>query len=68
MTEQIRCNKCGQLLYFGEEISRRLYMRAVPDEAALLAAYGNTCPRCAQSLGTGTVDIEVKGRLTHGAQ
>ncbi len=46
MSETINCGNCGMLLYFGEEIKRRLYMRAIPDEAAVLAAYGNACPRC----------------------
>ncbi len=33
MSEKINCGNCGMLLYFGEEIKRRLYMRAIPDEA-----------------------------------
>ena len=50
MSEKINCGNCGMLLYFGEEIKRRLYMRAIPDEAAVLAAYGNACPRCGNAL------------------
>jgi len=50
------------LLYFGEEISRRLYMRAIPDEASVLAAYSNTCPRCGAPLSTESVKIQVKRR------
>jgi transposase len=67
MSESMRCVHCGQLLYFGEEIKRRLYMRAIPNEAAVLAAYGNLCPRCGAGLSAETVSIEVKGRLTHGS-
>jgi len=65
MSEKIKCGNCGMLLYFGEEISRRLYMRAIPDEAAVLAAYGNVCPRCGASLSEGTVKIEFKRRAEH---
>ena len=50
MSEKINCGNCDMLLYFGEEIKRRLYMRAIPDEAAVLAAYGNKCPRCGDAL------------------
>ena len=32
------------LLYFGEEISRRLYMRAIPDEAAVLGRLRQRLP------------------------
>jgi len=32
MTEKIYCGKCNNMLYFGEEIKRRLYMRAIPNE------------------------------------
>ena len=53
MSEKINCGNCGMLLYFGEEIKRRLYMRAIPDEAAVLAAYGNACPRCGNPLSDG---------------
>ena len=53
------------LLYFGEEIKRRLYMRAIPDEAAVLAAYGNACPRCGHALADGSVKVEIKRRATH---
>lgn len=67
MSETIRCNRCGQLLYFGEEIKRRLYMRAIRNEDAVLSAYNNSCPRCGESLSTQTVSIEVKRRLTHGS-
>ncbi len=35
MTETIKCGQCKELLYFGEEIARRLYMRAVPSEDAV---------------------------------
>lgn len=65
MSEKISCQNCGMLLYFGEEISRRLYMRAIPDEDAVLAAYGNVCPRCGASLSKGTVKITYKRRAEH---
>ena len=65
MSETINCGKCGMLLYFGEEISRRLYMRAIPDEAAVLAAYGNACPRCGASLSEKSVKIKFKRRAEH---
>jgi hypothetical protein len=55
------------LLYFGEEIKRRLYMRAIPDEAAVLASYNNACPRCGNPLSEQSVKIEVKRRRTHGS-
>jgi hypothetical protein len=64
MSEKINCPQCGMLLYFGEEISRRLYMRAIPDEAAVLAGYGNVCPRCGAALSVDSVKIEIKKRVT----
>jgi ribosomal protein L34E len=67
MSETINCSKCGQLLYFGEEIKRRLYMRAIPNEEAVLSAYGNSCPRCSASLSVETVSIQLKGRVTYGS-
>ena len=65
MSEKINCGNCGNLLYFGEEIKRRLYMRAIPDEGAVLAAYGNKCPRCGASLSTDSVKVDIKRRVTH---
>jgi hypothetical protein len=65
MSETINCQKCGMLLYFGEEIKRRLYMRAIPDEAAVLKGYGNKCPRCGASLAQDSVKIEIKRRAVH---
>ncbi len=62
MSEKIYCGKCRMLLYFGEEIKRRLYMRAIPSEEAVLGYYGNTCPRCGNSLSLDTVNIEVQRR------
>ena len=64
MTESIRCSKCNMLLYFGEEIDRRLYMRAIPSEDTVLGYYKNTCPQCGASLSLDTVNIEKKGRKT----
>jgi predicted nucleic-acid-binding Zn-ribbon protein len=65
MSEAINCSNCGMLLYYGEEIKRRLYMRAIPDESAVLADYGNKCPRCGNALAADTVKIEIKRRVTH---
>jgi hypothetical protein len=65
MSEKINCDNCGMMLYYGEEIKRRLYMRAIPDEAAVLAAYGNACPRCGNALAVDSVKVEIKRRATH---
>ena len=65
MSEKINCDNCGMMLYYGEEIKRRLYMRAIPDEAAVLAAYGNACPRCGHALAAASVKVEIKRRVTH---
>jgi hypothetical protein len=66
MTETMNC-KCGNLLYFGEIISRRLYMRAVPSEEAVLESYGNVCPRCGSTLALPEVKVNVKERNKHGS-
>jgi hypothetical protein len=65
MSERINCPKCGMLLYFGEEISRRLYMRAIPDETAVLTGYGNACPRCSAPLSADSVKITYRRRAEH---
>lgn len=65
MSEKISCKKCDMLLYFGEEISRRLYMRAIPNEEAVFRAYNDKCPRCGQSLSNESVKVEIKRRKTH---
>lgn len=62
MTERINCSKCNMLLYFGEEIKRRLYMRAIPSEETVLGFYDNTCPRCGSKLTLETVNIVTEGR------
>lgn len=62
MTEKIHCKKCEMLLYFGEEIKRRLYMRAIPSEATVLEYYDNKCPRCGNALDLDSIDIELEGR------
>lgn len=62
MTEKINCSQCDMLLYYGEEIDRRLFMRAIPSEESVLALYKNTCPRCGAALSVSTVKIEKKGR------
>ena len=64
MTEKIFCGKCNTLLYFGEEINRRLYMRAIPSEETVLGYYKNRCPKCGSELTPGSVKIETKGRKT----
>jgi len=62
MTETIKCGKCDMLLYFGEEIKRRLYMRAIPSEEVVLGYYNNACPRCGAELSLKTVAIKTEGR------
>jgi ribosomal protein S27AE len=64
MTEKIYCGKCNMMLYFGEEINRRLYMRAIPSESTVLGYYKNVCPKCGNSLSLDSVKIETKGRKT----
>ena len=64
MTETIKCSNCDMLLYFGEEIDRRLYMRAIPSEKTVLDFYNNTCPQCGKKVSVDTVKIEKKGRKT----
>ena len=64
MTETIKCSNCDMLLYFGEEIDRRLYMRAIPSEETVLGFYDNTCPKCGKTVSVDTVKIEKKGRKT----
>ncbi|MCZ7664547.1 MAG: hypothetical protein M5U22_17185 [Thermoleophilia bacterium] len=67
MSEKIFCGKCDMLLYFGEELKRRLYMRAIPSEETVLGFYGNVCPRCGGALSEQTVNVVVEGRAKHGA-
>ncbi len=45
MTEKINCKKCHMLLYFGEEINRRLYMRAIPSEETVLGLLQEHLPQ-----------------------
>jgi hypothetical protein len=52
------------LLYFGEEIDRRLYMRAIPSEETVLGYYNHTCPQCGGKISLDSVKIEKKGRKT----
>jgi ribosomal protein S27AE len=67
MTEKINCGRCGMLLYYGEEIKRRLYMRAIPSEKTVLGYYNKACPRCGARLTLKTVDIKIEGRKKYGA-
>ena len=62
MSEKIYCGNCNMMLYFGEEIKRRLYMRAIPSEDTVLGFYNNTCPRCGSKLSKDTVNIVIEGR------
>ena len=64
MSEKINCGNCDMLLYYGEEISRRLYMRAIPDEAAVFDGL-RTPVRAAAILSDDTVKVEIKRRKTH---
>lgn len=67
MTEKILCRNCEMLLYFGEELKRRLYMRAIPSEETVLGFYGDTCPRCGNALSLESVDVKIEGRAKHGS-
>ena len=60
MREKIVCGKCNMLLYAGEEIKRRLYMRAILSEESVLGLYNNVCPRCDNKLSLETVSVEIK--------
>jgi hypothetical protein len=55
------------LLYFGEEIKRRLYMRAIPSEKTVLGYYHDKCPRCGARLTLKTVHIKIEGRKKYGS-
>lgn len=66
MTEIIKCDQCNNLLYFGEEIARRLYMRAVPSEETVLSYYGKTCPRCGNELAVDRVKVDIRRCVKHG--
>ena len=67
MSEKIYCGKCKMLLYFGEEIKRRLYMRAIPSEETVLGYYNHVCPRCGNALSQQAVTIKIERRKRHGA-
>jgi len=67
MSEKIYCKNCNMLLYFGEEIKRRLYMRAIPSETTVLGYYNNVCPRCGAGLSRKTVNILIEGRKKYDA-
>lgn len=55
MTERITCNGCGFVLYWGEAIRDRMFMRY--SEETFLAKYGFTCPHCDGELSRDTVTI-----------
>lgn len=67
MSEKIYCGQCNMLLYFGEEIKRRLYMRAIPSEDAVLGSYNHQCPRCRGELSEDNVKVEIQRRRQYGA-
>jgi len=67
VTEKILCGNCEMLLYFGEELKRRLYLRAIPSEETVLGFYGDACPRCGNALSMETVDVQIEGRAKHGS-
>lgn len=60
MPEKIFCSNCDFLLYFGEIISKRLYMRNLPSEESVLEMYSNSCPRCKNGLSLDTVKVDVE--------
>ncbi|UCB46209.1 MAG: hypothetical protein JSV25_01940 [Spirochaetota bacterium] len=60
MPEKILCTECDFLLYFGEIIKKRLYMRNLPSEEKVLEMYNNTCPRCKNKLTLKTVKIAIE--------
>lgn len=68
MSEKIYCGKCHMMLYFGEEIKRRLYMRSIPSEETVLGYYQNVCPRCSHALSRETVNIVIEGRKKYGTR
>jgi ribosomal protein S27AE len=57
MTEIVNCGKCGFLLYWGETIALRLFMRF--SEEKLLQQYGGTCPNCGAPLSSDSVKVVV---------
>ena len=67
MSEKIHCGNCEMMLYFGEELKRRLYMRAIPSEQTVLSFYDNLCPRCGSALSDQTVNVVIERRARHGA-
>jgi DNA-directed RNA polymerase subunit RPC12/RpoP len=58
LSETVRCGVCGFLLYWGEAIKDRLYMRF--SEEKLLDKYGNVCPSCGSRLDVNSVKITIK--------
>jgi phage FluMu protein Com len=67
VSETIRCGNCDMLLYFGEELKRRLYMRAIPSEETVLGFYDDKCPRCGTALSVDSVNVVIEGRVKHGS-
>lgn len=53
MTERINCGKCNFVLYWGESIKDRMFMRWSEDY--FLAKYGHKCPNC----GTSTKEAKI---------
>ena len=55
MTERINCGSCGFVLYWGESIKDRMFMRY--SETTFLAKYGKKCPNCGAGLSMESVKI-----------
>jgi len=51
MPQRVVCQKCGYVLYEGDELKP-------PDE--ILQRYNGKCPRCGRKLALVPLDIEVK--------
>ncbi len=51
MPQQVKCNKCGTLLYRGEELKS-------PEE--ILQTYNGKCPKCGRRLSLMPQNVEVK--------
>jgi len=58
LSETIKCDNCGFLLYWGEAIKDRLYMRF--SEERLLDKYKKICPNCGNKLDVNRVKIQIK--------
>jgi len=55
LTERINCGKCNFVLYWGESIKDRMFMRW--SEETFLAKYGDKCPNCGVDASLKSVKI-----------